>query len=62
MIHVHGRIFKHSDITLRHTIEGLPAPTLDKHKPIAYPGEPKRDWEEQLRDGNEKVYDHVIPN
>ena len=58
-IHVHGRIFKHSDITLRHTIEGLPAPTLDKHKPIGYPDKPKREWEEQLRDGNEKVYDHV---
>ena len=28
---------------LAHTIEGLPAPTLDKHKPIGYPGKPKRE-------------------
>ena len=58
LIPVHGRIFKHSDITLRHAIEGLPAPTLDKHKPVSYQGKPKHEWEEQLRDRNEKLYDH----
>ncbi len=58
---VHGRIFKNADITLRHTIGELPNPTLDKSSPICYSGKPKHEWEEQLRDGNKKLYDHFTP-
>ena len=61
IVHVHGRIFKNADITLRHTIGELPNPTLDKSSPICYIGKPKHEWEEQLRDGNKKLYDHFTP-
>lgn len=61
IVHVHGRIFKNADITLRHTIGELPNPTLDKSCPVSYNGKPKHEWEEQLRDGNKKLYDHFAP-
>ena len=61
LVHVHGRIFKNADVTLRHTIGELPNPTLDKSSPICYSGKPKHEWEEQLRDGNKKLYDHYTP-
>ncbi len=61
IVHVHGRIFKNADITLRHTIGELPDPTLDKSSPVSYNGKPKHEWEEQLRDGNKKLYDHFTP-
>ena len=61
IVHVHGRIFKNADVTLRHTIGELPNPTLDKSSPICYSGKPKHEWEEQLRDGNKKLYDHFTP-
>ncbi len=57
-VHIYGRIFKNSAVTLRHTIGELPTPTHDKNRPVSYPCKPKREWEEQLRDGNEKLYDH----
>ncbi len=61
IVPVSGRIFKNADVTLRHTIAELPNPTLDKSSPICYSGKPKHEWEEQLRDGNKKLYDHFTP-
>ena len=61
IVPVYGRIFKNADVTLRHTIAELPNPTLDKSSPICYSGKPKDEWEEQLRDGNKKLYDHFTP-
>ena len=61
IVHMYGRIFKNADITLRHTIGELPNPTLDKSSPVSYSDKPKHEWEEQLRDGNKKLYDHYTP-
>ena len=61
IVPVYGRIFKNADVTLRHTIGELPNPTLDKSSSICYSGKPKHEWEEQLRDGNKKLYDHFTP-
>lgn len=57
-----GSIFRKSDITLGNTISGLPQPTNNSEKPVAFDNPPDSIWEEELRDGCSSVYDHFVPN
>lgn len=57
-IKVKGKIFRNSDITLKHTISGLPEPTKGSKQVINYPTAPISEWDEQLRNGAKFVTDH----
>ena len=55
---VKGKIFRNSDITLKHTISMLPEPTTGSSKTINYSTPPVSEWDEQLRDGAKFLTDH----
>ncbi|MCI0611219.1 MAG: DNA cytosine methyltransferase [Anaerolineae bacterium] len=57
-IRVKGRIFRNSDITLRHTISGLPKPSGERKEFSFYQDSPISEWDEQLRNGADNVTDH----
>lgn len=57
-IKVKGKIFRNSDITLKHTISGLPEPTKGSKQIINYPVAPISEWDEQLRNGAKFITDH----
>lgn len=59
-IQVKGRIFRNSDITLRHTISALPEPTQGKNQSLTYQTSPESEWEEQLRNGAKVLTDHHV--
>ena len=59
---VKGRIFRNSNITLNHTISGLPEPVKDSNGVCYYSPAPMSEWEEQLRNGSENVTDHFSLN
>lgn len=46
---IHGKIFRHSDITLRHTITGLPKASESKQEKIRYTLPVSTAWEKYLR-------------
>ncbi len=60
-IGAHGRIFRHSDITLRHTITGLPKPSDNNREKLNYPLQATSSWEEYLRGTAREVVDHFFP-
>jgi DNA (cytosine-5)-methyltransferase 1 len=57
----HGRIFRYSDITLRHTIAGLPKPSSHAQQQIDYTSQPASSWEQYLRGTASEVVDHFFP-
>lgn len=57
-IKVKGKIFRNSDITLKHTISGLPEPTKGSKQVINYATAPISEWDEQLRNGAKFITDH----
>jgi len=57
-IQVKGKIFRNSDITLKHTISALPEPTVGGRQPVNYHTSPETEWEEQLRNGAKVLTDH----
>jgi DNA (cytosine-5)-methyltransferase 1 len=57
----HGRIFRYSDTTLKHTIIGLPQPSHNSQEKIAYTSEPTSTWEKYLRGTATEVEDHFSP-
>ena len=59
---VHGRIFRNSDITLRHTISGLPQPSKVPKYLLSYESAPETEWERYLRGKATNISDHFIPN
>jgi DNA (cytosine-5)-methyltransferase 1 len=59
---VHGAIFRHSNITLRHAIAGLPNATQDKDARLTYHEEAADSYEAQLRNQKGWVSDHYYPN
>ncbi len=59
-IKVKGRIFRNSDITLKHTISGLPEPTKGSKQVSKYSTAPISEWDEQLRNGAKFVTDHFV--
>jgi len=61
-IAVKGKIFRNSDITLKHTISGLPEPSKSSTGICKYDSLPKNEWDEQLRNGAENITDHFAPN
>jgi DNA (cytosine-5)-methyltransferase 1 len=58
-IRIKGRIFRNSDITLKHTISGLPEPARGSEGLCYYPTAPISEWDEQLRNGAAFVTDHA---
>ncbi|MDJ0715887.1 MAG: DNA cytosine methyltransferase [Prochloraceae cyanobacterium] len=58
---IHGRIFRNSDITLRHTISGLPKPSKDQKRSLLYESVPETDWEQYLRGSATSVSEHFTP-
>ena len=58
---VHGRIFRNSDMTLRHTISGLPQPSKDPKYLPSYESAPKTEWEQYLRGRAANISDHFTP-
>jgi DNA (cytosine-5)-methyltransferase 1 len=59
-LRVNGKIFRNSDITLKHTISGLPEPTKGSKQVSNYPTAPISEWDEQLRNGAKFVTDHFV--
>jgi DNA (cytosine-5)-methyltransferase 1 len=59
---VHGAIFRHSNVTLRHTIAGLPNATQDKEARLTYNEETVDSYETQLRNKKGWVSDHYYSN
>ncbi len=59
---VKGKIFRNSNITLNHTISGLPDPVKDSKGICYYSSDPINEWDEQLRNGADNVTDHFLPN
>lgn len=59
---VTGQIFRHSEVTLRHTISGLPNPTNNIQSVCQYETMPASEWEVQLRNGAQSVTDHLVPH
>lgn len=59
---VHGAIFRHSNITLRHAIAGLPNATQDKEARLTYNSEASDSYEALLRNKKGWVSDHYYPN
>jgi DNA (cytosine-5)-methyltransferase 1 len=57
----HGKIFRYSDITLRHTIAGLPKSSSNAQEQIDYTSQPTNSWEKYLRGTASKVVDHFSP-
>ncbi len=57
-IRVKGKIFRNSDITLKHTISGLPEPLTGSKRLSYYQTAPISEWDEQLRNGAKFVTDH----
>ncbi len=58
---IHGRIFRCSDITLRHTIVGLPKPSDNNQQKLDYPLPVTSSWEKYLRGTASEVVDHFLP-
>jgi DNA (cytosine-5)-methyltransferase 1 len=56
----HGKIFRYSDITLRHTITGLPSPSINAQEQIDYTSKPTSSWEKYLRGTAAKAIDHFL--
>jgi DNA (cytosine-5)-methyltransferase 1 len=59
---IHGRIFRHSDITLRHTLAGLPKPSAHSGDRLEYTSQIETTWEKYLRGTASEVVDHFVPN
>jgi DNA (cytosine-5)-methyltransferase 1 len=57
----HGRIFRHSDITLRHTLAGLPKPSSNTQDKLEYTSQVETAWEQYLRGTASEVVDHFSP-
>jgi DNA (cytosine-5)-methyltransferase 1 len=58
---IHGRIFRCSDITLRHTIGNLPKATSDSRGRIEYMAQVIDPWEQYLRGTAREIADHFAP-
>lgn len=59
---IHGKIFRHSDLTLRHTITGLPSPSEINQERIRYTSPVSNSWETYLRGAAIDVRDHFTPH
>ncbi len=57
----HGRIFRYSDTTLKHTIVGLPQASNNSQEKIAYTSASTNTWEKYLRGTATEVEDHFSP-
>jgi len=60
-IHVSGKIFRNSDVTLAHAIGGLPPATNNKELELGYMAEPHDNFELLLRSPVGIVNDHFSP-
>ena len=60
-IEIHGKIFRYSDITLRHTLAGLPTPSDNSAEKIEYTSQVETAWEQYLRGTANEVVDHFSP-
>jgi DNA (cytosine-5)-methyltransferase 1 len=58
---IYGRIFRYSDITLRHTLEGLPTPASNSQEKLEYTLQIDTAWEQYLRGTANEVVDHFSP-
>ncbi len=58
---IHGRIFRHSDITLRHTLAGLPTPSNNSQGKLEYTSHVETAWEQYLRGTANEIVDHFFP-
>lgn len=58
---MHGKIFRHSDLTLRHTIMGLPKASESKQEKIRYTLPVTNAWEKYLRGTAIDVEAHFSP-
>ncbi|PZV09903.1 MAG: DNA (cytosine-5-)-methyltransferase [Leptolyngbya sp.] len=56
----YGRIFRFSSVTLRHTISGLPEPTINKQEKLIYTSPATSSWEKYLRGKAAEVTDHFF--
>jgi DNA (cytosine-5)-methyltransferase 1 len=56
-----GRIFRNSDVTIKHAISGLPSASVKADSKIAYDGQVEDQFEEYLRGTAEFVRDHYSP-
>lgn len=56
----YGRIFRLSNVTLRHTITGLPEPTSNKQEKLFYTSPTTSSWEKYLRGRANEVTDHFL--
>ncbi|NCQ71716.1 MAG: DNA cytosine methyltransferase [Microcystis aeruginosa L111-01] len=57
----YGRIFRYSDVTLRHTIADLPKPSDNNREHLNYILQATSSWERYLRGTANKVVDHFFP-
>jgi DNA (cytosine-5)-methyltransferase 1 len=58
---IYGRIFRHSNITLRHTITGLPKPSDNNWEKLDYTLQAASAWEKYLRGTANDVVNHFLP-
>lgn len=57
-LHIRGKIFRNSDINLRHAIQGLPPATTSKEELLYYDKYTQSLWEDNIRDGANYVSEH----
>ena len=55
----HGKIFRKSEITIKHALIGLPKPTLE-NKPLKYENDFSDSWANALKSKNKQVTDHFF--
>ncbi len=60
-VKAHGSIFRNSDITLQHAINGLPKPAIDKGQIVNYETDLEDEWETTIRNETGEVSDHFSP-
>ncbi len=61
-IKLNGKIFKNSDVTLRHAIGNLPNATINKSFEIPYESDSKDQFERYLRGASTTIKDHFCPD
>jgi DNA (cytosine-5)-methyltransferase 1 len=60
-IKISGQIFRNSDVTISHAIQGLPSPTNCSKDELSYKFSPIDDFDSFLRNGTNKVTEHYHP-
>jgi DNA (cytosine-5)-methyltransferase 1 len=60
-IKISGPIFRNSDGTISHAIQGLPSPTTCSNDELSYKFSPIDDFDSFLRNGTNKVTEHYHP-